>query len=104
MSDRASVVRETFFWICFIWNVFWIPISFYYLYVYTKYRGKSFFRARMSNATIMTVLLALLAMIERLYDGFIGIGYVDSDHMVNLLLTYIQIYPIIGCYIYKYVI
>ena len=88
MCDTASIVREHFFGVAsFIPNT----------------GGNHFFvHARMSNATIMTVLFALLAMIERLYDGFIGIGYIDSDHIVNLLLTYIQIYPIIGCYIYKY--
>ena len=96
----------TCFWFFFVWNVWYVPIAVYYLHIYMKHRDKPFFRARMSNATSMMVALTLLTMIQRTYDGFIGVGYIRDtyDPIANSLISFIQFQPIFAFYLYKYVI
>ena len=90
----------TLFWIGFTWNVCLIPITLYYVYIYIQRRDETFFRPRMPNATVLMIFLIILSMISRIFDGFIGIGYIP-DHFINVLLTYVQMYPTYNFYIYK---
>ena len=102
MSGAPSSGWQIFFWTCFVWNIFLIPLGFCHLYSYIKHRDNAFFRPRMSNATIIMILSILLCLLERIYDGFVGIGYIN-DNIVNSVITYVQMYPTFALYIYKYV-
>ena len=91
------------FWICFSWTVLFVPVALYYLWIYSKYRHEAFFRARMSNATIMKMVLLVLVVIHRCYDGLIGIRH-EKEDPINHMFNFIELYPISTVYVYKYVI
>ena len=104
MSQEPHIVWQICFWICFVWSACFIPIAVYYLMVYIKHRDKAFFGARMSNCTIVLIAVMLIVLCQRIFDAFIGIGYINHNNIVNTLFNFLQLYPVVALYCYKYVI
>ena len=103
MSIKPHLGWQICFWIFLVWIVLFMSVALYYLWIYIKHRDNAFFRARMSNCTILMVSLATVALTHRIVDASIGAGYIANGNIVNSLFNFLELHPVFACYFYKYV-
>ena len=93
---------EVVAWFFIIYDLIWIPIVSYHLYLYYLYRNHSFFKPRVSKVTIIFVVLLIINLLHRAVDALIGIGILANNWIIGTLYAYVQLFPLFAAYLYKF--